>query len=74
MKKKTLSKLLTLVLILSILLSMTGCEALDYRKAVEQYNTGNFDAAAQSFAATMAEVMPHLLKPVATHSPFVFFP
>lgn len=51
MKKKTLSKLLTLVLILSILLSMTGCEALDYRKAVEQYNTGNFDAAAQSFAA-----------------------
>ena len=51
MKKKTLSKVLALVLILSILLSMTGCEALDYRKAVEQYNIGNFDAAAQSFSA-----------------------
>ena len=51
MKHKTLSKALALVLILSILLSMTGCEALDYRKAVEQYNLGNFDAAAQSFSA-----------------------
>ena len=51
MKNKTLSKALALVLILSILLSMTGCEALDYRKAVEQYNIGNFDAAAQSFSA-----------------------
>ena len=51
MKHKTLSKALALVLILSILLSMTGCEALDYRKAVEQYNIGNFDAAAQSFSA-----------------------
>lgn len=51
MKKKTLSKLLTLVLILSILLSMTGCEALDYRKAVAQYNAGNFDAAAEIFSA-----------------------
>ena len=51
MKKKTLSKVLTLVLILGILLSMTGCEALDYRRAVDQYNAGNFDAAAQSFSA-----------------------
>ena len=51
MKHKTLSKALALVLILSILLSMTGCEALDYRKAVEQYNIGNFDAAAQSCSA-----------------------
>ena len=51
MKNKTLSKALTLLLILSILLSMTGCEALDYRKAVAQYNSGNFDVAAESFSA-----------------------
>lgn len=51
MKMKTLSKALTLLLILSTLLSMTGCEALDYRKAVAQYNSGNFDAAAESFSA-----------------------
>lgn len=50
MKNTKLTKLLTLVLLLAFALSMTGCDALDYRKAVDQYNAGNFDDAARMFA------------------------
>lgn len=50
MKNMKLAKLLTLVLLLAFTLSMTGCDALDYRKAVDQYNAGNFDDAARMFA------------------------
>ena len=51
MKNTLFPKLLALVLILGILLSMTGCEAMDYRRAVDMYNRGSFDGAAELFAA-----------------------
>lgn len=50
--KNRFTKATVLVLMLSILvLSLTGCDALDYRKAVDQYNAENFDTAAQMFSA-----------------------
>lgn len=39
-----------LMLILLLGLSMTGCDSLDYRKAVQYYNAGAYDQAADLFA------------------------
>ena len=48
---KRLTKTLTLLLVLSLaLVCLTGCQALDYRRAVDMYNRGSFDAAAELFA------------------------
>lgn len=52
MKKVNFIKKLCLILILSMLVcSLTGCTELDYRKAIDLYNRGNYDAAIDAFHA-----------------------
>ena len=40
---------LVIVLICMLAISMTGCDDLDYRKAIDLYNAGRYDAAAEMF-------------------------
>lgn len=49
--KTRIIKLITLLLVCSLLCSLTGCEKLDYREAIDLYNSGRFDEAAEIFAA-----------------------
>lgn len=50
MKNKKLIRLLCLLLSLGMLVcSLTGCAELDYRKAVNLYNSGKYDAAIDAF-------------------------
>lgn len=42
---------LVIVLICSLAISMAGCDDLDYRDAIDLYNAGNYDAAAEAFLA-----------------------
>ena len=39
-----------ILLVCVLILSMTGCEKLDYRKAIDLYNAGRFDEAAELFS------------------------
>ena len=48
--KSRLSKFLALILVCTLLVSLTGCDKLDYRKAIELYNRRDYDAAAEAFA------------------------
>lgn len=45
-----MKKLLALLLVCLLLLSLTGCDKLDYHKAVDLYNRQKYDAAAEAFA------------------------
>ena len=49
--KSVFQKLAALVLVLLLVLSMTGCDKLDYRDAVDLYNARNYKAAAELFYA-----------------------
>ena len=49
MKTKLIRAIAMLVLMGMLALCMTGCQDLDYRKAVDLYNRGRFDAAAEMF-------------------------
>lgn len=51
MKTHILRSAAALMLVCVLMLSMTGCEKLDYRKAIDLYNSGRFDEAAEMFAA-----------------------
>lgn len=49
--KKRISKILALVLTLSMLMCcLTGCEELSYREAVQRYNARQYDKAAELFS------------------------
>ena len=50
MKTRFCKSIVCMALILLLGLSLTGCDALDYRNAIDRYNSGDFDAAAESFA------------------------
>lgn len=50
MKNRFLKSIAALFLILSLCLSMTGCNQQDYRKAISLYNKGEYDAAATLFS------------------------
>lgn len=50
MKTHYFKSIVCMLLILLLGVSLTGCKALDYRKAIEHYNSGSFDAAAEGFA------------------------
>lgn len=45
-----MKKLLALLLAVTLVLALTGCDELDYRKAIDLYNRRNYDAAAEAFA------------------------
>lgn len=45
-----MKKLLTLLLAFSLVCALTGCDELDYRKAIDLYNQRKYDAAAEAFA------------------------
>ena len=45
-----MKKLLALLLAVTLVLVLTGCDELDYRKAIDLYNRRNYDAAAEAFA------------------------
>ena len=49
--KTILRKLTVLVLAFLLMLSMTGCDNLDYREAVKLYNGRDYEAAAEMFYA-----------------------
>lgn len=49
MKTRFLKAITVLVLIFTLAFSLTGCEALDYREAIDRYNAGDFDAAIDMF-------------------------
>lgn len=51
MKTHIFRTLLLLFLSCALIVTMTGCEKLDYRKAIGLYNTGNYEAAADIFSA-----------------------
>lgn len=44
-----MKKLLAILLVCSLLFSLTGCEKLDYRKAIDLYNQGKYEAAIDAF-------------------------
>ena len=44
-----MKKLLTLLLAFSLVCALTGCDELDYRKAVDLFNQGKYDAAIDAF-------------------------
>lgn len=44
-----MKKLLALLLICTLVLSLTGCDKLDYGKAVDLFNRGKYDAAIDAF-------------------------
>ena len=45
-----MKKLLALLLAFSLVCALTGCDELDYRKAIDLYNQRKYDAAAEAFA------------------------
>lgn len=47
--KSILHKLTALVLVVLLMLSMTGCDNLDYREAIKLYNAQDYEAAAEIF-------------------------
>lgn len=47
--KAFFKSILVTLLVCSIALSMTGCDKLDYRKAIKLYNAGSYEAAASIF-------------------------
>lgn len=49
MKTRFLRSAAALVLVCTLAFSLTGCDSLDYRKAIDLYNAGKYDAAAQLF-------------------------
>jgi tetratricopeptide (TPR) repeat protein len=49
MKTRIFRFLTALSLILALAVSLTGCDTLDYRKAVGLYNAGKYDSAAEIF-------------------------
>ena len=51
MKTRFLRSAAALLLCCALALTMTGCSELDYRKALNLYNSENFDAAAEAFYA-----------------------
>jgi len=51
MKTRTFKSVLAILLICALALSMTGCDELDYRKAIKLYNAGMYEAAAEVFYA-----------------------
>ena len=51
MKTRFFKSIITLMLIGVLAFSLTGCDSLDYREAVQLYNAGLFEEAAQLFAA-----------------------
>lgn len=50
MKKRFLKATATVAMICVLMLSMTGCDALDYRDAIDLYNAGKYAQAAEMFA------------------------
>jgi len=50
MKTRFMKAATTLIILCFLVVSMTGCEALDYRDAIDLYNSGNYAKAAQMFA------------------------
>jgi len=51
MKTRFWKPVVCILLICMLAFSLTGCEELDYRDAVDLYNAGAYEAAAQKFAA-----------------------
>ena len=49
MKKHIFRSLVLIFLVCTLMLSMTGCDTLDYRRAIELYNAGKFEAAGELF-------------------------
>lgn len=49
MKTRILKSAAVLVLVCVLALSLTGCDKLSYRKAINLYNAGKYDAAAKRF-------------------------
>ena len=49
--KAKFHKILILLLVGILAFSLSGCDALDYREAIDLYNVGEYDAAAEMFAA-----------------------
>lgn len=51
MTTRILKSAAALMLVCVLMFSLTGCEKLDYRKAIDLYNAGRFDEAAELFSA-----------------------
>lgn len=51
MKTRILRSAVVLILLCSLLFSLTGCDSLDYRDAIDLYNIGDYKAAAEIFGA-----------------------
>ena len=49
MKARIVKSILTITLVCSLALSLTGCKELDYRKAIKLYNAGSYETAAAVF-------------------------
>lgn len=49
MKTRIFRALVSVLLVCTLVFSMTGCEKLDYRRAIELYNAGKFEAAGELF-------------------------
>ena len=47
--KSTFKSVFVILLVCSLTLSMTGCDKLDYRKAIKLYNAGSYEVAADMF-------------------------
>ena len=47
--KSTFKSFLVILLVCSLTFSMTGCDKLDYRKAIKLYNAGSYEAASDMF-------------------------
>ena len=47
MKTRIFRALVSVLLVCTLAFSMTGCEKLDYRRAIELYNAGKFEAAGE---------------------------
>ena len=50
MKKRFMKAAATVVTLCLLVVSMTGCQALDYRDAIDLYNSGHYAQAAEMFA------------------------
>ena len=51
MKTPVFRTLVLVLLVCGLLLAMTGCEVLDYRRAIDLYNAGKYEAAGEMFLA-----------------------
>ena len=49
MKTPVFRTLVLVLLVCGLLLAMTGCEVLDYRRAIDLYNAGKYEAAGEMF-------------------------